>query len=102
MASIISQIAWDDCSFCSKGSMEIARMIVDPERWNEIPVQYKCAWDRVCQVGFGRFGRKKIWQELCRYRSEINNAPSPDPYKQSEWLESTCSSYREAKRKTGL
>lgn len=62
MASVISEVAWSECIFCSKSRFEIARMIVDPKMWNEIPIQYKCAWDRICQVGFGalvesRFGR---------------------------------------------
>lgn len=102
MPSIISEIAWDSCQFCSMQRIEIAKIIADSERWKEIPIQYKCAWDRVCQVGFGRFRKKKIWKDLCKYRGEQNNLPSSEPYQESEWLETECECYKKAKKEIGL
>lgn len=38
--------AWSECAFCSKSKFEVAEIISDEDRWEELPVQYKCAWKK--------------------------------------------------------
>jgi len=97
MVDFTIRAAWSECTFCSKSKFEIAEIIRDEDRWGELPVQYKCAWKKICQVGFPRFGRKQIWKDLCGYRADTNNSPSPLPYEQSDWLETECIHLRKAK-----
>jgi hypothetical protein len=85
--------AWKICDFCSKQPYEIAEMIRDRDQWKNLPLQYKCAWKIICSVGFGRFGRKRLWKELCQFRTETNNNPSYD-YSPSSWNEWWCENYR--------
>jgi hypothetical protein len=85
--------AWKICDFCSKSTYEIVAMIREKEEWENLPLHYKCAWKRICQVGFGRFGRKILWNELCEYRAKVNNQPSYN-YSPSYWAEGRCEYYR--------
>jgi hypothetical protein len=86
--------AWKSCDFCSKSNSDIAETIRDSERWKELPLKYECAWSRICQVGFGRFGKLPIWKALTHYRSNINNMPSYQYEYPSSWLEGPCEIYR--------
>jgi hypothetical protein len=94
--------AWKTCNFCSKPTNEIAEIIRNPSRWKELPLGYKCAWRRISQVGFGRFGKLPLWSNLCQERAYCNNSPSYN-WAPSDWLETWCDTYRaivdQAKRK---
>jgi hypothetical protein len=85
--------AWKGCNFCSKSTADIAEIIRNPERWKELPLGYRCAWARISQVGFPRFGRKELWRELCQRRADLNNLPG-DRWIPSAWTEKWCETYR--------
>lgn len=91
-------IAWSNCEFCSKSSYEIKTIILDRKRWDELPLGHKCGWKRICTVGFGPFGRKSLWSDLCTERAEVNNELG-EPWKHSEWTEGYCRAYRDAEIK---
>lgn len=82
--------AWGTCDFCSKSNLEIAN-IIKSEDWSELPIGYKCGWKRICQVGFGRFGKTQLWKDLTSERSELNNVETFG-HKRS-WSEPWCSAY---------
>ena len=84
--------AWEKCDFCSKSTYEIAEMIRDVNQWDKLPLDYKCAWTRICQVGFGRFGRTGLWQDLCYYRANINNVALENSSPRF-WKEYWCGNY---------
>jgi hypothetical protein len=85
--------AWENCDFCSRSASDIAEIIRNPERWKKLPLGYKCAWKRISQVGFGRFGKSERWRELCYRRADVNNMPSSD-WVPSDWMETWCAVYR--------
>src|SRR2546423_10339086 len=85
--------AWKSCESCSRSNSQIAEIIRDPERWKELPLQFNCAWARICQVGFARFGKSPIWSALCHRRAEINNMPSYQWEFPGSWTERACEIY---------
>ena len=93
-----TKAAWTKCPFCSQSNSAIKSIIRDRSRWNELPVEYACAWKRICQVAWGgqimRY-EKAIWSDLCSHRSEVNNQPSYSWDEPAYWTEGYCKTYGE-------
>ena len=88
-------MAWKKCEFCRQDATTIAGILCKGP-WGKLPLEYKCAWARICQVGFGRIARKDpaLWKELCRTRSEVNHQPRAIT-RSRRWTERWCPSYDE-------
>jgi hypothetical protein len=89
------QEAWRSCDFCSQLDDAIAAIIIDRQRWKELPLGFVCAWKRISQVAFRRQlqMRKGLWSALCSVRADVNNQPG-GPWEQSDWTEDWCPVYR--------
>ena len=89
--------AWQKCEFCSQSDYDIYQMILNKEKWDEIPLTNKCAWSRICQVAFRKSIKSdEIWKDLCGERASRNHRQYSDH--STSWLEGFCETYKEVNK----
>jgi len=85
--------AWFFCKFCRQSDDKIFDIILDKERWNELPLSHKCGWARICQVAYKEnLKSEDIWRSLCRERGQQNSRQLDGL--SSYWLEGYCETYK--------
>lgn len=93
--------AWAQCDFCKQSDMTILALLKDKDKWDKLPLHFGCAYTRMCQVGFPRLGRDKIWKEFTKHRADTLNSPSYSWDFPSDWDEGDCEIYTKAQKRSG-